>query len=131
MTSSMNLLSFSTSALLRSEYSKSIRALPSVLRRTLAENRGDVNGHSAGQPSRNAALNVPACGTGRKRDYSAASAVRLRRSAARSGRSTASAMTAAMAFMTAATRNTACQSPVATISTLPSGTSSEAVPLAV
>src|SRR5512139_1678815 len=45
MTSSMNLLSFSTSALVRSEYSKSIR-LSLVLQPTLAENRADVNGHS-------------------------------------------------------------------------------------
>src|SRR6188768_2157048 len=50
MTSSMNLLSFSTSALVRSEYSKSIR-LSLVLWRTLAENRADVNGHS-GAPRR-------------------------------------------------------------------------------
>lgn len=49
----------------------------------------------------------------------------------RNGFSTASAMTAATAFMIAPITNTACQLPVAAISTLPSGTSSEAVPLAV
>src|ERR1700759_3368278 len=52
MTSSMNLLSFSSSALLRSEYSKSIALSPFVLRRTLAENGGNVNAHSGGFGSR-------------------------------------------------------------------------------
>src|SRR5690349_4043534 len=49
MTSSMYLLSFSSSALLRSEYSKSI-PLSLVLRRTLAEFSDNVNAHSGRSP---------------------------------------------------------------------------------
>ena len=51
--------------------------------------------------------------------------------ARRIGRNTNHASSAASAFMTLATMNTACQPPVAVASTLDSGTSSEAVPLAV
>ncbi len=64
-------------------------------------------------------------------DYSAAAGFAMvRLLAARNGFSTASAMTAAMAFMIAATTNTVCQLPPAD-RTLANGTSSEAVPLAV
>ncbi len=49
----------------------------------------------------------------------------------RIGLNTNHAISAATAFMMLATMNTACQLPVAAASTLDSGTSSEAVPLAV
>jgi|SRR6516225_380078 len=49
----------------------------------------------------------------------------------RKGLSTVGAITAAMMFRTAAITKTAVQLPVADINTLPSGTSSAAVPLAV
>src|SRR5438045_5830110 len=49
----------------------------------------------------------------------------------RIGRRTNHAIAAAAAFMMLATMNTACQLPVAAASTLESGTSSDAVPLAV
>ena len=62
--------------------------------------------------------------TARCRPYAALCAVR-------SGFSTANAMIAATAFMIAPITNTACQLPVAVISMLPNGTSSEAVPFAV
>jgi hypothetical protein len=45
--------------------------------------------------------------------------------------SKASAISAAVAFMAAAMQKTRCQPPVADVSTLASGTSSDAVPLAV
>src|ERR1043166_2675783 len=48
-----------------------------------------------------------------------------------SGLSTTSAMTAATILRIAATTNTACQLPVAVVSTLESGTSNDAVPFAV
>jgi len=51
--------------------------------------------------------------------------------ARRIGFSTNQASSAAMAFITLATMNTVCQLPVAAASTLDSGTSSDAVPLAV
>src|SRR5260370_1095146 len=43
-------------SLLPSEYSKSVGSRPSVLRRTLAETRSNVNGHSADRASRDAAV---------------------------------------------------------------------------
>ena len=49
----------------------------------------------------------------------------------RNGLSTAGAIMAAMMFRAAAIINTAVQLPVALINTLPSGTRSDAVPLAV
>ena len=49
----------------------------------------------------------------------------------RIGRSTNHAISAATAFIKLATMNTVCQLQVAAASTLDSGTSSEAVPLAV
>src|SRR6185437_13729000 len=54
-----------------------------------------------------------------------------RRKAMRIGFSTVRASKAAMTLRTAATTNTACQLPVAAVSTLARGTSSAAVPLAV
>jgi hypothetical protein len=49
----------------------------------------------------------------------------------RIGRNTNHASNAAAMFMPAATMNTACQLPLAAVSTLESGTSSDAVPFAV
>jgi hypothetical protein len=76
------------------------------------------------------------CGT---RDFAVSGTQRLTTSVTqpfaisriRKGRSTRGAMIAAMMFRTAAIIKTAVQLPVADINTLPSGTKSAAVPLAV